>query len=454
MGRLFGTDGVRGVANTELTPELAFRLGRAGAAVLARMAARPRILVGRDTRISGSMLEAALIAGITSVGADALVLGVIPTPGVAYLTKLLRADAGVMISASHNPVEDNGIKFFAGDGFKLPDEVEDDIETLILDLPVRSDGTTDDGLARPTSVDVGRVIDASTEIRRYVDHALATVDIRFDGLKVVVDSANGAASTIAPEIYACLGAEVVSINCSPDGTNINDACGSTHPEALRAAVIAHGAHIGVAHDGDSDRVLAVDENGDLVDGDHIMAICGLEMIRSGELESRTIVATPYSNLGLTKAFEDAGGGVIVAKNGDRYVLEEMRKSSLPLGGEQSGHIIFLEHNTTGDGIVTALQLMRSVVWARESLSKLAACMTTFPQVLSNVRVTCKERLDASAPVWEAVRGVEEALAGRGRVFVRASGTEPIVRVMVEGPDRDECERFAALVADVITAEVG
>ncbi|MGE5598205.1 MAG: phosphoglucosamine mutase [Bacteroidota bacterium] len=446
MGRLFGTDGVRGVANRDLTPELAFQLGRAGAAVLAGSGGRTRVLIGRDTRVSGEMLEAALAAGIASVGADVVLLGIIPTPGVAYLTRALRADAAAMISASHNPVPDNGIKFFAGDGFKLPDAVEDEIERLI--------GAPGDELPRPTGTAVGRMREEPDAWRRYAEFLRATAPESLKGLRIVVDCAFGAAYQVAPTVLRELGAEVVALHDAPRGERINVRCGSTDPRPLQEAVREHRADLGLAHDGDADRVIAVDERGEVVDGDHLMAVCALARLAEGTLPKKAIAATVYSNLGLRKALREAGGEVVVTPNGDRYVLEAMRREGLAIGGEQSGHIIFLEHNTTGDGILTALQVLGIMVRSGRSLGALAAQMEKYPQILANVPVAAKDRLAESAAVQEAVAAAEEKLAGRGRIFVRASGTENLVRVMAEGPDAGELKRIVDEVSAVVERELG
>lgn len=444
MPRLFGTDGVRGVANADLTPELAFNLGRAAASVLTRDKSHATMLVGRDTRVSGEMLEAALIAGITSAGVHAVRLGVIPTPGVAYLVRKLQADAGVMISASHNPVPDNGIKFFSGDGFKLPDEVEDAIEGLL----------GNDSLPRPTGVAVGRVFERTDAAELFADYLKTTVDCRLDGLTVVVDCGFGAAYHVAPAVYQSLGAKVVALNAENDGSRINVNCGSTHPEQLREAVVASGAQIGIAHDGDADRIIAVDEQGNLVDGDQIMAVCGLDRLKKGALPERSIAATVYSNLGLIETYRQAGGEVVVTANGDRYVLEAMREKGLVIGGEQSGHIIFLEYNTTGDGVLTALQLMAVMAREKKPLSALTGVMRRFPQVLKNVRVETKEGWDTNSWISQAIQNAEKELGKKGRVFVRPSGTEPLIRVMAEGPDAEQLERLVDGIAKVIKEEQG
>lgn len=449
MGTLFGTDGVRGIANRDLTAELAYRLGRAGAHVLKGANPRPRVVIGKDTRLSGDMLEAALVAGICSLGADVDLLGVVSTPGVAYLTRYLGADAGVVISASHNPAEYNGIKFFSRDGYKLPDEVEESMETLAVREP--------DSLPRPTGACLGRTRRAEAAVEGYLDFLAGSVEGDLRGVKVVVDCAHGAACRIAPAVLSRLGAEVVVINAAPDGTNINLGCGSTHPEGLQEAVLREGAHAGLAHDGDADRVIAVDEKGRVVDGDQIMAICGLEMIRTGRLAENTLVATVMSNLGLELAIRRAGGRVVRTRVGDRYVLEEMRARGFNLGGEQSGHIIFLDHTTTGDGVLTALQLLRVMRDRGEPLSVLAAQMERFPQVLWNVRVRDKEAfsqaLSANGRIARAIEEVEAELGAAGRVVVRPSGTEPLVRIMLEGADAGRLEALARQLVGVIEQEL-
>lgn len=443
MGRLFGTDGVRGVANQDLTPELAFKLGRAGAHVLTDGHSKPRILIGKDTRVSGDMLEAALSAGITSVGADVLLLGVVPTPAVAFLTKFLQVDAGVMISASHNPVEDNGIKFFNKTGFKLTDTTEDAIEALLeTELP------------RAIGKDVGIIQQDFSAISNYKRHLVSGFSHDLSGVHIALDCANGAAYELAPEILQELGAKVTVINNHPTGTNINVDCGSTHPEVVASLVKQTGADIGITHDGDADRVLAVDENGNLVDGDQILTICGLEMLAKGELNNKSIAATVYSNGGLREAFSRAGADVILTAAGDRYVLEAMCQNNLTLGGEQSGHIIFLEHNTTGDGILTALQLLNVMVSTQKPLSELAQQMPVYPQLLENVRVVSKEGWDDNDTIKKAIDDAKKLLAPHGRIFVRASGTEPVIRVMGEHPEKSLVEKGVNLVCQAIVAEQG
>lgn len=445
MGKLFGTDGVRGVANRDLTPELAFRLGRAGASVLTK-GGRARILIGRDTRVSGEMLEASLVAGFTSVGADVVRLGIIPTPGVAYLTRLMGASAAVMISASHNPVADNGIKFFAGDGYKLPDEVEEEIESILAG--------GEEHLPRPCGKGVGRVHDEPTAWRKYMDLLTGACRRDLTGLRIVVDAAYGAAYSLAPTVLGDLGAEVIALHSLPDGARINVQCGSTHPQTLQREVLAYGAHLGLAFDGDADRVIAVDERGAVQDGDHLMAICALARLAEGALPRKAIAATVYSNMGLIEAMRAAGGDVVITPNGDRYVLEAMRREGLAIGGEQSGHVIFLEHNTTGDGILTAIQVLNVLVESGRPLSELAAQMRTYPQVAASVPVAEKHRLPENRAIGEAVACAENSLKGRGRIFVRASGTESLVRIMAEGPDEEELRRIVDGVSVVIARELG
>ena len=442
MARLFGTDGVRGVANRELTPELALQLGRAGAVVLAEKSGRPKILIGKDTRISGDMLEAALIAGTTSTGTDVYLLGVVPTPAVAYLTKLLKADAGIMISASHNPVDDNGIKFFADSGFKLSDATEDRIEELIdseIDL-------------RPVGADLGRVYRQENALDLYIHFLLSTVALNLSGLHIAVDCANGAASQAAPAVLRKLGARVSVINNEPNGININVDCGSTHIEVLQEYVKQVKADFGFSYDGDADRVLAVDEQGNVINGDQILAICGLHLLAQGRLSQNRIAATVYSNGGLAQAMEQAGGEVVTTAAGDRYVLEAMLEQGLVLGGEQSGHVIFLEHGTTGDGILTTLQLLSVVAQSGRKLSELAQVMPIYPQVLENVRVASKEGWEQNPQIRRAIDGVKAKLGTQGRIFVRASGTEPVIRVMGEHPDEALLTEAVSEVAAVIKSE--
>jgi phosphoglucosamine mutase len=445
MGQLFGTDGVRGVANADLTPELALSVATAAATTLAESdrSHAPLAVVGRDPRASGEMLEAAVVAGLASAGANVLRLGVLPTPGVAVLTDRLKADLGVMISASHNPMPDNGIKLFAAGGHKLPDEVEDRIEAAVLA------GTLSG--RRPTGADVGRVHDVLDGLERYVAHLVSTAPHRADGLTVVVDCANGAASEVAPEVYRRVGATVIPINAEPDGININDGCGSTHLNPLRAAVVEHGADLGVALDGDADRLLAVDADGEVVDGDQIMAILALAMREAGALTADTLVATVMSNLGLRLAMSDAGISVVEAKVGDRYVLEELRAGGYAIGGEQSGHVVMPAYSTTGDGVLTGLHLLARVAATGRSLAELASVVTRLPQVLINVPVGDRTAGSTAPSVAEAVRSAEAELGGTGRVLLRPSGTEPLVRVMVEAPTEPAARAVAEKIAEEVRA---
>ena len=444
MVRLFGTDGVRGVANQDLTAELAVALGAAAARRLIRTgASRRRVaVVGRDPRASGEMLEAAVIAGLTSEGVDALRVGVLPTPAVAYLTSAYDADFGVMISASHNPMPDNGIKIFGPGGLKLDDATEDRIEDLVRQGP----GT------RPTGAGIGRIVDAEDALERYLRHVGKAATTRLDGLTVVVDCAHGAASTAAPDAYRAAGATVIPIHAEPDGLNINDGCGSTHMEALRAAVVSHRADLGLAHDGDADRCLAVDADGSVIDGDAIMVVLALAMQEAGELASSTLVATVMSNLGLHLAMCSAGVEVRTTGVGDRYVLEELRAGEYSLGGEQSGHIVLPAFGTTGDGIVTGLRLMARMAQTRRSLAELAEPMQTLPQVLINVAVTDKAAVAEAPSVREAVARVEAELGDTGRILLRPSGTEQLVRVMVEAADEDTARQMAVRVAESVSAQ--
>jgi len=439
---LFGTDGVRGVANVELTPELAFRLGRAAATVLAG-GGRPRFAVGRDTRLSGQLLQSALVAGMLSAGADVLDLGVITTPGVAYLTRYLGCRGGAVVSASHNPAEYNGIKLISGEGFKFPDEVEERIEALALGQ---------DTMPRPAGAGVGRLEDARAARERYIEYLAATVPGPIP-LRVVVDCANGATSDLAPRLLERVGVRVTAINADPDGLNINAACGSTHPRGLVEAVLSHGAQAGVAHDGDGDRAIAVDEKGQIVDGDAIMGIMAEAMHREGRLRGGAVVATVMSNLGLEVFLRGVGLRLVRTPVGDRYVLEEMRRGGYSLGGEQSGHIILLDHATTGDGMLTALQLLATLVRSGERLSVLAGRIPRYPQVLRNVPLPEGVRYRATPRIQEALREAEHALGERGRVLVRPSGTEPLVRIMVEGMDPDLVAGVAAMLEEVIAGEV-
>ncbi|MFF2809880.1 phosphoglucosamine mutase [Streptomyces sp. NPDC058000] len=452
MARLFGTDGVRGVANADLTAELALGLSVAAAHVLAEAGTfeghRPVAVVGRDPRASGEFLEAAVVAGLASAGVDVLRVGVLPTPAVAYLTGVLGADLGVMLSASHNPMPDNGIKFFARGGHKLADELEDRIEKTYR---AHSSG---EPWERPTGAGVGRVTDYDEGFDKYVAHLVGVLPNRLDGLTIVIDGAHGAAARVSPEAFARAGAEVVTIGTEPDGLNINDACGSTHLEKLRAAVIEHGAALGVAHDGDADRCLAVDQAGNEVDGDQILAVLALGMREAGTLRKNTVVATVMSNLGFKLAMEREGIDLVQTGVGDRYVLEEMKAHGFALGGEQSGHVIVLDHATTGDGTLTGLMLAARVAATGRSLAELAGVMDRLPQILINVPDVDKARVDSSAELAAAVADAERELGATGRVLLRPSGTEPLVRVMVEAADIEQARAVAQRLADAVKSALG
>lgn len=444
MGNLFGTDGIRGIANKDLTAELAFKTGQSGAYVLTKETTkRPRILIGKDTRKSGDMLEAALTAGLCSVGAKVIPLGVIPTPAVAYLTRLYKADAGVVISASHNPCEYNGIKFFNRYGYKLSDEIENEIEDYI------EGRKTIENL--PTHGKVGYVSANHAAVEDYVSFAISTIDTDLEGLKIAVDCANGASFQTAFKALNKLGASVEAIHNTPDGKNINDMCGSTHMESLQQYVVSIGADVGIAFDGDADRMLAVDEKGNLIDGDQIMAICAKEMMKENKLAKNTLVATVMSNLGLFIAGEQMGINIPKTKVGDRYVLEEMLDKGYVLGGEQSGHIIFLEHNTTGDGLVSALQFLSVMKKTGKKASELAKIITVMPQVLYNatVKPEYKNSYMDIDEIASEIKNIEDEFAGQGRVLIRPSGTEPLVRVMIEGKDKDYIDKKAKNLAELI-----
>ncbi len=444
MSRLFGTDGVRGVANDELTPLLAMQLGQAGAFVLTRENMhKPTIMVGCDTRISGDMLANALMAGICSVGANAVYVGVIPTPAVAYLTRKYKVDAGVVISASHNPVEFNGIKFFDGNGYKLPDELEDEIEEII-----KNDMN---GIKFPIGANVGKIKYRTDAREEYINHSIQAVNIDLSKLKIVVDCAEGASYYTSVEALKELGANIVAIHNMPDGTNINANCGSTHMEELKARVVYEKADIGLAFDGDADRLMAVDEMGNVVDGDQVMAIVGNHMKENGELVDNTIVATVMSNLGFFLMGEKNGIHIEQTKVGDRYVLERMKEIGASLGGEQSGHIIFLKENTTGDGLLSALHLLKVMVETGESLSQLASVMEVLPQALVNAKVPNhkKERYMEYPEIADAIKKLTDKFAGEGRVLIRPSGTEPLVRVMIEGKDQKMIDNEAKKLAELI-----
>ncbi len=447
--RLFGTDGVRGVANIEpMTSEMALQLGRAIAYVFKKEARRHRIVIGKDTRLSGYMLESAMMAGICSMGVDALMVGPLPTPGIAFITSSMRADAGVVISASHNPYQDNGIKFFSRDGLKLPDEVELQIEKFIFE--------NHDPSHRPTASEVGKAYRVDDAIGRYVVFAKNTFpkELTLDGLKIAVDCANGAAYKVAPAVFYELGAEVIPIGVKPDGENINHECGALYPEKVASLVRESGAHIGFALDGDGDRCIMADEKGSILDGDHILAISALSMLKEGTLKKNTLVATIMSNSGLEEAIDRAGGRVVRTAVGDRYVVEEMLKGGYNLGGEQSGHVIFLDHTTTGDGVITALQILKRMVKEGKLLSELSKDMRSYPQILLNVKVKEKKDLSSLPAVAKALKSIEERLKNRGRAFIRYSGTEPLARITIEGEKLDEIKRMANELAEVLKKEIG
>lgn len=448
MGKYFGTDGVRGEANVELTPELAFKLGRFGGYVLSQHETEtPRVFVGRDTRISGQMLEAALVAGLLSAGIHVYKLGVLATPGVAYLVRTEKASAGVMISASHNPAQDNGIKFFAGDGFKLDDALEAEIEALL--------DASEDTLPRPSAQGLGDVVDYPEGLRKYQQFLVST-GLELEGMKVALDTANGAAATSARQVFADLGAELTVMAEHPDGLNINEGVGSTHPEQLQELVKETGSQIGLAFDGDSDRLIAVDENGDLVDGDRIMYIVGKYLADKGLLAKNTIVTTVMSNLGFHKALDREGIEKAVTAVGDRYVVEEMRKSGYNVGGEQSGHVILMDYNTTGDGQLTAVQLTKIMKETGKKLSELATEVTIYPQKLVNIRVenSMKDKAMEVPAIAAIIEKMEAEMAGNGRILVRPSGTEPLLRVMAEAPTDAEVDYYVDTIADVVRAEIG
>jgi phosphoglucosamine mutase len=447
--RLFGTDGIRGVANVEpMTSETAMRLGRALAHVSKRAAHRHKILIGKDTRLSGYMLETAMASGICSMGVDVLLVGPLPTPGIAFLTRSLRADAGVVISASHNPYQDNGIKFFSSAGFKLPDELENEIEHLVF-----SDSIDD---MRPTAEAVGRAHRIDDAVGRSNVFLKSTFprSLTLDGLRVVVDCGNGAAYRVGPEVLEELGADVIALGTSPDGENINERVGALHPEALQEAVRLHGAHLGIALDGDADRAILVDENGDVVDGDEVMAVLAAHLADRGELAQRTVVATVMSNLGFHVAMRERAIDVVTTPVGDRHVVEAMVRGGYNLGGEQSGHIVFLDHNTTGDGLITALAVLARLIETGTTLSKVRTVMRRFPQVLVNVRVREKPEVEGLPEVAEAIADAEAQLGERGRVLVRYSGTEPLLRVMLEGETEPQIRALADDIATRVRAAIG
>ena len=454
--RIFGTDGVRGIANVEpVTAETSLKLGRAAAHVFTQLnprknpeGTRPKIVLGKDTRLSGYMLENALVAGITSLGVDVLIIGPLPTPGVAYITRTLRADAGIILSASHNPYEDNGIKFFRHDGYKLDDQVEEQIEQLVFTGEIDS--------IRPTAGKIGRAARIDDALGRYVEFAKASFPrgMSLEGMRVAVDVANGAAYKSTPCVLRELGADVAVAHNQPNGMNINDGCGSTHPDEIQRVVKLNRADVGITHDGDADRVLLCDEDGEIVDGDEILAIAAVDLLRAGQLRDKTIVATVMSNLGLDEALAAHGGKVVRAKVGDRYVIEEMVQQKLNLGGEQSGHIIFRDFTTTGDGIISALQILRIMHQSGQPLSKLKACLNKYPQAQRNLIVKEKPPLSELSIVMKLVNEAEKELSGKGRVLLRYSGTEPKIRLLIEGREFDKIDRQANRIADAIQSAIG
>ena len=449
MGRLFGTDGVRGVANSELTSSLAYRLGRAGAYILSKDNARPVFIIGKDTRLSGDMLEDALSAGILSVGGNVIKVGILPTPAIAYLVKAYGADAGVVISASHNPFEYNGIKFFKGDGFKLDDDIEDSIEDIII-------RNTD--ISRDIVGDrIGKRLDADEDAMEiYAKFLESTIDVDIKGVKLVLDCANGASYKVAEKVYSDLGADITVIGNSPDGKNINAGCGSTHPEKLQSEVVRRGAMLGLAYDGDADRLIAVDEKGRIIDGDKLICICAKMMAEKGQLKDDLVTATVMSNIGFHKYMEQMGCKVDVTGVGDRYVLEKMLETGCQIGGEQSGHIIFLNHTTTGDGILSSLMLVQAVLMSGKKPSELSDEIEIYPQVLKNARVKNenKKRYGSDEGIKAEIRKIEEEMEGQGRVLIRPSGTEPLVRVMIEGQDTERITKLAEQLAMHITRKFG
>ncbi len=450
MRKLFGTDGIRGVANVHpMTTDIVMKIGRSVAYLLKNNLGRHhRILIGKDTRLSGYMLENAMAAGICSMGVDVLLVGPMPTPAIAFLTSSMRADAGVVISASHNPFQDNGIKIFAGDGFKLPDEMESQIEQLMNDSRLTE--------AQPIGSDVGKAFRIDDARGRYIVFLKHTFpkELTLDGLKLVIDCANGATYKVAPSVFEELGAEVKKIGVEPNGVNINEGCGALHPACIQKAVLEYGAHMGIAFDGDGDRVIVVDEKGAVVDGDHIMAICAKSLMEEGGLKANTVVATVMSNMGLEVALEGIGGRLVRTQVGDRYVVETMRKDGYNFGGEQSGHLIFLDYITTGDGILAALQLLSVMQRTGRPLSELASIMECFPQTLHNVRVKEKKRVSEIPGLDELVTKLESDIKGRGRILIRPSGTEPVIRIMVEGEDETQIKDVARIIGDHIESACG
>jgi len=449
MGKLFGTDGVRGVANSELTPELAYKLGKIGTYVLSKEKDRPVVLIGKDTRISGDMLEDVISAGVLSMGGNVIKVGVLPTPAIAYLVKHYKVDAGVVISASHNTFEYNGIKFFNSEGFKLDDSIEDEIEDIVLrDIDVSSHISGDK---------LGKCLKADDiALDHYADYLKTTIDVDISGMKIVLDCANGAAYKIAEKVFKDLGAEVSVIANEPNGLNINEACGSTHPETLQKLVVSKKADVGLAFDGDADRLIAVDELGRVVDGDKMMCICAKMLKDCNQLKEGIVTATVMSNLGFHKAIKEMGGTVEVTAVGDRYVLESMLKTGSVIGGEQSGHMIFLDHATTGDGILSALQFVKAVKMSGKKVSELSDEITIFPQVLKNAKIKNenKKKYESDTEIKAEIERLEKLMAGEGRVLIRPSGTEPLVRVMIEGKDQEVITGLAENLAKMLTEKFG
>jgi len=446
MKKLFGTDGIRGIANKEpITAEAIFHIGRAGT-YLFKDEVDPKILIGRDTRISGDMLESALIAGICSMGVNVLRAGIIPTPVVAYLTRAYHANCGIVISASHNPFDHNGIKYIRGDGFKFSDSEEEEIERIYFENHSKDEW--------PTKKNIGRVKELAGAIERYIDNIRNTLPPKFNlkRYKIVLDCANGASFMIAPRVFTELGAEIITINDKPNGININFNCGSVHPTSLRKEVLRQKADLGFSYDGDADRVIAVDEKGNIVDGDQIMAICALNLIKKAQLPNKTVVTTLMSNIGFDRAIEKAGGKVIRTNIGDRYVLEMMKKVKTVLGGEQSGHIIFSQYSTTGDGLLTSLQLMKVLREEEKPLSNLASVMEKYPQIILNYEAKDKERFFKNVCIKKFINKIENELDGKGRIFVRASGTEPLIRILLEGEDKNKLEKISKNLREVIKKE--
>jgi len=444
--KLFGTDGIRGIANREpMTADIAFHIGRAGA-YLFKEKVNPKILIGRDTRISGDMLEAALIAGICSMGVNVLRAGIIPTPVVAYLTRIYNANCGIVISASHNPFDHNGIKYIGGDGFKFTDSEEEEIEKIYFENHSKDEW--------PTEKNIGRIKEVSEPEEKYIDYIKSTLPSKFTlkGYKIVLDCANGASCLIAPRFFRELGAELITINDKPDGTNINFNCGSTHPAFLRKEVLRQQADLGFSYDGDADRVIAVDEKGNIVDGDQIMAICAINLIKKEQLPNKTVVTTLMSNVGFDKVIEKAGGKVIRTNIGDRYVLEMMKKNKAVLGGEQSGHIIFTKYSTGGDGLLTSLQLMKILQEEGKPLSNLASVMEKYPQIIMNFKVKDKEKFFKNIHIEKIIKKIKNQLADDGRIFVRASGTESLIRILLEGEDKNKLENISLDLREVIEKE--